>query len=174
MHELIRKEVIFMGKKLMGLLFILFLAGCSSEGDPLGVMSDERGQRLAVAIEAMVGNDVESSQNLEFIAIDYVHFNELSREDTAYVYRYLGEKYKTDIRFATMDELKEDGTVNFETGEMNGVMLVIQNESSDEKKSVYEGFVQQNSLRLAAGLRVAVHLNENKWKARDVEVLWVG
>ena len=157
--------------KYYSILFILggLLSACNTDIVP----KEHLGEIYNVALDALMQQDEALNRGMEYIAIDMGNFEDLDESDKEEIISYLSEKYKVVVMDATFEQLLENGLYDSETMTLDGVLLEIKKVDFKLNNEILFECSKSSSSLGAVGIEVKVHYEGDKWKSKEVRIIWI-
>lgn len=150
--------------KVLLAIALLVLSGCGTlvqgENKPT-----EEGAYIA-ALEELMKTDEALNHDQKFIAINMENFK-LKDEEKQLIVDHFSNQYNTDVKIATLDELKEQGHFDEETMSLSGVLLRFEEINQKfNNKYVFKGHKFKSGLG-AIWLTIEVKKNDEEWEVTE-------
>ncbi|MFC4411588.1 hypothetical protein ACFOZY_14265 [Chungangia koreensis] len=159
--------------KHFSILFVLSLILSACNTNTTTEPQDRLGEIYSAALDSIMEMDEGLNGEMEYIAIDMSNFDGIDEQNKKVIFSYFEEKYNVEVMDTTLDQLKEKGLFHTDTMSLDGVLLRIDKLVVLSNNTVpFEGSKFRSALG-GVGVEGIVKYEENKWKAKEVKMMWI-
>ena len=159
--------------RIINIAYVMILALLLSACDNGDTPKEHVAEIYSVALDSIMKEDPGLNDEMEYIAIDMTHLNDLDEKDKEEILSFFKKVYKVDVMIATFEELKEKGLSNPDNGELYGVLLKLDKVDFKINNHVFFEASKYRSGLGAIGVEGTIHFNEGEWEIKELKHTWI-
>lgn len=150
-------------------LSLLFISACNSGIKP----KEHLGEIYSVALDSIMEEDEALNSEMEYIAIDLNKIKAIEESVKVEILNYFKEKYKVEVMYANLEELRDMDLYNPDTLVLDGVLLKLDKVSFKFNNDIYFEGSKYRAGDGAIGVEGKIHYKNNKWETKEVKIPWI-
>lgn len=151
------------------MILSILLSACTNGENP----QEHVAEIYSVALDSIIKEDPGLNNGMEYIAIDFTNINDLAEKEKEEILSIIQQAYEVDVMIATLEELKEKGLTNSDTGELHGVLLKLDKVEFKLNNEIFFEASKYRSGLGAIGVEGTIHFKEGKWEIKELKHIWM-